>query len=332
MGRKRQSGQDLPSRVYKKHGAYYFIDKDKKWHRLGKDFYEAMIKYAELNDQDIPCTTLSPIIDRYLKEIIPNKAPSTQRTNFEEVKLLRGVFGHMKPEEVEPQDIYKYMDARQAPIRANRELALLSNIYSYAIRWGYAKDNPCKLVKRNKEKPRDRYVTDKEFWAVYDIAEYSPVIQVAMMLTAITGLRSTDLRELKYSQCAEQGLVVTLSKTKNRTGKTIIFEWSDELKEIIDRSKKLHDTEKKKAQITSMYILSNRKGQPYTASGFKAMFRRTMLKAKEEGIEWFQFRDIRAKAGSDDEDGSLLGHSDTKTLNKHYRRKPQLATPLSLKR
>lgn len=48
---------------------------------------------------------------------------------------------------------------------ANREKALLSNVFSYAIRWGVAKDNPCRHVKRNPEVRRERLPEPQELTA-----------------------------------------------------------------------------------------------------------------------------------------------------------------------
>ena len=49
-----------------------------------------------------------------------------------------------------------------------------------------------------------------------------------------------------------------------------------------------------------------------------------MRRALEEGLvaERLTFHDIRAKAGSDSEDESLLGHQVTWTLRRRYKRKP----------
>jgi hypothetical protein len=45
MGRKRRRDKHLPTSVYHRHGAYYFVDKDGKWNRLGRSLGEA---YREL--------------------------------------------------------------------------------------------------------------------------------------------------------------------------------------------------------------------------------------------------------------------------------------------
>lgn len=73
-----------------------------------------------------------------------------------------------------PQDIYASMDARRAPIRANREKPLLSHVFRYTIRWGCAAANPCQLVSSNREWPRSRYVEDSELQTVYDLPSSYP--------------------------------------------------------------------------------------------------------------------------------------------------------------
>ena len=46
---------------------------------------------------------------------------------------------------------------KRAPIHANRVLALLSKMFSLAIRWGWRSDNPCRGIERNQEQKRRRY-------------------------------------------------------------------------------------------------------------------------------------------------------------------------------
>ena len=60
-------------------------------------------------------------------------------------------------------------------------------------------------------------MTDREFLAVYDAA--SPVIQNAMMLALLTGLRQGDLLKLRLQDLTPDGLEVEASKT----GKRLLF-------------------------------------------------------------------------------------------------------------
>ena len=321
MGRKRQKRKDLPQRVYFQHGSYYFVDRSGKWNNLGREYVDAMTSYAKLNSVPRTIANMGSLFDRYQAEVIPTKAASTQRTNRIEMKYLRYAFGHMRPDAVTPQDVYAFMDARGAPIRANREKALLSHVFSYAIRWGAVADNPCRLVKRNPEKPRRRYISDIEFKAVYDIAPLS--IQAAMKLALITGLRQGDLLSLRLQNITDDGLLVETGKT----GKRLLFQWSEDMRQAIDQAKQLPRA------VLSMYLIPNRRGMKYTSSGFRANWQRLMLKAidKKAIAERFTFHDIRAKAGSDGEDDKLLGHDDPKMLNRVYKRNAIKVTPVKPK-
>jgi hypothetical protein len=44
MGRARTKDHDLPRRVYLRHGAYFHVDGDGKWHNLGRDRTKAIHK------------------------------------------------------------------------------------------------------------------------------------------------------------------------------------------------------------------------------------------------------------------------------------------------
>lgn len=318
MGRRRKSRKDLPERVYHRHGAFYFVDAGGKWHRLGKNLADAMIRYAELNSSPHSAlVTLGHVMDRYQAEVIPSKAPRTQKNYISDMRPLRASFGRMRPDDLTPQDIYAYMDQRPR-VSGNREKALLSAVYSYAIRWGAAKDNPCRLVKRNEEKPRTRYVTDAEFWAVHDLAP--PIVQAAMMLATITGLRLGDILSLRRQDLTDDGLIVHTSKT----GKVLHFERTQELEDAMQFAMSIP------RRAASVYILANLDGQKYTVSGFESLWQRVMRRYEDQGGTRFQFRDLRAKAGSDHPDGKILGHTNESTLRRVYRRRPELVTPVKL--
>lgn len=319
MGRRRKHRKDLPERVYHRHGTYYFVDAAGKWHRLAKTFQDAMVAYAGLNSTRGPLATLGKIMDKYQAEILPTKALRTQRGYLADMRPLRAAFGQMRPGDLTPTDIYAYMDERPR-VAANREKSLLSTVYNHAIRWGAASENPCRLVTRNTERPRDRYVTDDEFWAVYDMA--APIIQSAMMLSVLTGLRLGDLLRLRLSDCRDDGIVVHTAKT----GKSLLFAWTPELEAAVKAARAVE------RRAAGLYVIATRTGQRYTPSGFASLWQRLMRSYAASGGERFQFRDLRAKAASDHPDGRLLGHMSEATLHRHYRRRPERVQPVALTR
>ncbi|MEQ5809562.1 hypothetical protein J3369_19330 [Alteromonas sp. NFXS44] len=117
-----------------------------------------------------------------------------------------------------------------------------------------------------------------------------------------------------------------MSKTQKRTGKKYLFEWSDQLRLTLERIQKLP------GKVKSLYLFSNRKGQPYTAGGFRGIWRTWMIKALEKEVltERFQERDIRKKTASDVElehAQLLLGHESVKTTIRNYRLLPIKVKP-----
>ena len=259
---------------------------------------------------------------RYAEEVIPGKAPRTQRDNRAELENLKKAFGHIaNPAMVKPIHVYQYLDARGkvARTRANREFSLLSHIFSYAIRWGIVESNPCRDVKKFSEKPRSRYVQDWEYQAVYNLSP--PLIQAAMELAVITGMRQGDILAIKRYDMTEEGLSIIQAKT----GKKQIFESTPALRAAIDQALNIERT------ASSFWVFATSTGTRITSSGFQTAWQRLMNTAIEKAVikERFTFHDLRAKAGSEAEDGTrLLGHQSPATTNRIYKRKAEKVKPI----
>ncbi|MGH8655180.1 MAG: tyrosine-type recombinase/integrase, partial [Gammaproteobacteria bacterium] len=287
------------------------------WIRLGSDYGEAMRAWAELVAQPKSASTMNDLFDRYMLEVAPLKAPVTYKGNQREIQPLRVFFGEMRPTDVEPTHVYQYLDERgkSARIRANREKALLSHVFSTAIRWGSLRDNPCRNVKRLTEKPRDRYIED---WELQAFVNFTPgLICHYVTFKYLTGLRQGDILNLRLDAVRDDGIHVKTGKT----GRRLIIQWTRELRYAVDHIKALRT-------IGSMFLFSTRRGQPYTGDGFRAIWQRTMKRALEEGVikERFTEHDIRAKSGTDaDARGldaqALLGHEDAGTTRRYIRHK-----------
>lgn len=324
MGRKRTKDHGLPQRVYLRSGTYWFVDYTGKWHKLGRSFREAMAAWAAIANDDSPTRTMDDLIDRYMKEIAPTKAPATYQDNQRQSKLLKAAFGKLRPATVTTRAVYQYMDIRgkKSQVRANLDLALLSHIFTKAIRWGVVDKNPCKGVERFTEKPRDRSVTDAEYLAFRSMA--GEMIAAYMDFKLLSGLRQSDILKMRFDQLQDDGIHVKISKT----GKRIVIKWSRDLTQAVNAIKRL------RRRVGSMYLFSTRKGQPYTPSGFASIWQRRMKKAIDTGVltERFTEHDLRAKTASDTDlthAAELLAHGDTKITDRHYRqRKAAVVTPL----
>jgi integrase len=336
MGRKREKHFDLAPRLHRKGRCYYYVTstRPRRWINLGADKAQAQIEWARLDAQnrDSKKGTFDALVDRYLIDVLPDKAPATQREYKRQAEILRRVFGPMPLGAIRPTHIAQYLDEHRGKVSANREQSLMSAMFRKAMRWGWTDWNPCIGVERNAEKARDRYIEDEEFLRTKGKA--SPVMARIMEVAYVTSLRKNDILSIRLSEppedspdrvfLREDGLFVRQSKTKNKQ----LFEMTPVLAEIIENAKSLRRGNR------SDYLFCNRKGQRYTTAGFDANWKRLLKKAK---VENFHFQDIRAKAATDaDELGldpqRLLGHK-TRAMTDRYikQRKVMKVKPLPTK-
>lgn len=366
MARPRKQRRDLPKRLYVEDGIYVYRPKQGSRQSLGKDLDEALRKYRKLNPLRGAAKTMSDIFDKYNVEIVPTKAPRTQRDNARELANLRSAFGDFLPDEIEAKDIYTYMEARGARVRANREIALLSHVFKKAIRWGAAKRNPCVKgeLERNVEPPRTRRV---EQWELDYFKKYaSPMIQAYCDFKDLTGMRKGDILTLTEFNLRPEGIRYVQRKRKRiidpRTGQELrpkerLILWTDELCDVVERIKALRRRRRVRVNgkrvsapcATSSYLFATINGTCYydtdaaRADGFDAIWKRYMAKAKAaaavEGfaLEHFTEHDIRAKVGSDAvdegrEDGNKLLGNTPQMFRKAYDRSIERVVPMTRKR
>lgn len=358
MGRPRSTRKDLPEHLSVISGTYYFRAAGAKAINLGKDYAVALGKYAQLlPERQAPLQFMRDVMDRYLIEVVPLKADRTQRDNQKEMANLRRTFGDLPPDSVTAQHIYRYMDARGAPVRANREVSLLSHVFKKAIRWGVATHNPCQKaeLERNPEAPRTRDVKDHEL-AIFKKSA-SPMVVAYCDFKHLTGMRKGDILMLLKSNLQDDGIHYMPRKTRKRDPKTgarvareRVIEWSPELREVVERIQALRQRRrhrvqgKKVALVDSVFLFASVNGSGYynpvkaKADGFDAIWKRYMKKAKAaalaEGweLEHFTEHDVRAKAGKDAQDAGqdgakLLGNSD-RIFHQVYDRGVQKVVPL----
>lgn len=313
MGRRRTVDLHLPPHLYRKGECYYYDagGKPRKWIKLGADLNEARRRWAELEGcEEAPeDRTLAVVARRFEREVIPLKARRTQADYTRQLRKLLAVFGEMPVDEITPADVREYLDARgtSAKVQANREKALLSNLINQARAWGYTNAaNPCAGVKSFREIGRDRYITDDEFDAVRAVAHRT--VAEAMTLALLTGQRLADVLKMNRDDVRAGALHVM----QNKTGKRMAIALSGEFGELVAT---LLAHPKKPA-----FLIANDDGSAVTQQQLRGRFD----KAREAAGVAFQFRDIRAKAGTEasiaggmDHAQKLLGHKHV-TMTQHY--------------
>ena len=88
------------------------------------------------------------------------------------------------------------------PYQANRILALLSKMFSLAVKWKAVPDNPCKGIDKFTEQPRERYLTKDELKRLVAALDTFPDRNIAgaLALMMLTGCRKTEALTATWDQ------------------------------------------------------------------------------------------------------------------------------------
>lgn len=342
VGRKRIHDRDLPARVYKRRGKYYFVpvnpqDFGQKWVPLGDTLHDALVKYAALVDQ--PSGTLAGVWQRYQLWMPltnrstgrPYNGPRTVADKEHYWQVLKPVFGHCRPDDVEPRDIMAYLQQREldgAGVQGNKEIALLSHMYTKALEWDMTARNPCQGIRRNPTGSRNVDVSLATFGAWLEFAP--PLLALYSELLFMTGMRAADPFQVKLADLHDGFIHVVAGKT----GKAARYPLTPDLEAVCNELKAIRRQGKR--VVLTEYLICNRRGRAYTKSGFDSMWQKVMREFEKAGHDRFAPSDLRALHASElDERGGdatrNLQHSSRQVTTRHYLRRPQVLTVLERK-
>lgn len=265
---------------------------------LGTDRAEAIRKALDLTARANDQGTWGQLWRIYSQSAdFTGLAEGTQARYREHWVQLAKVFEHAQARTTTPAHVARYLrvERSQAPVVANREAAVLSNLANLAVERGEIDRNPCREVRRNKERPRSRLVTAEELQAFVPWAleqGRSAVVLTAMaQFSALTGNRRVEFLRLHWPQVDDE--VIRLRRAKQRDGADVreLVAVSAALQEVLDRMKALDGYTPMGAVFRAPKTLN-----PYTESGFKTMWNRLMAKALAARIveTRFKFHDLRA--------------------------------------
>jgi|SRR6202521_1218388 len=135
----------------KRRNTYYTISAANERINLGHDLLEAKKVLLRLEEGRSIAGTIGELLDDYL-EVVKAKVGAGKRSTFTyrdnqiEAKQLKKAFGRMPPTALKTSHVWTYLHkarGKEAPVRANREVALLSAAFAYASNAGIVDHNPC---------------------------------------------------------------------------------------------------------------------------------------------------------------------------------------------
>lgn len=255
--------------------------------RQGKHF-----PYAEAKKH-----TVGDAIDRYIKEVLPNKPKSIE---LQHPQLLRwkkelGIvcLADLRPSVIsEARSQIKNDDItgskKRSPGSTNRYLAAFSHVLTIAMKeWGWIETNPVLAVSKYKEPPgRNRPLNDAERAQLLDACAVSGNAYLFTIVTIAiaTGMRKNEILQLKWADVnLEDGFAIVYD-TKNGTSRKAAL-----LGPVLDLVKVLRADAGKEAE----FLFPNDSGKKPLDIRSAWEFARKRAK-----LEDFRFHDLRHTAAS----------------------------------
>lgn len=148
--------------------------------------------------------TVADLAADYLERHAPKKRPRSisDDTRMIERHILPR-FGRFKVEEVTRRDFERlHLALKDTPYHANRLLALLSKMFSLAVKWNWRMDNPVRGIERFPEEKRDRWLSEVELQRLLVVLRDHPNRRAARAVRFIllTGARRGEVLEARWEQ------------------------------------------------------------------------------------------------------------------------------------
>lgn len=157
-------------------------------------------------EADRNAKTVGDLCDRFEEEHLAKKRPATARDYKSLIKNeIRPALKHKKVLEIDFADIdalHRKITKRGAPYLANRVVAVLSKMFSLAIKWKWRTDNPAKGIERNEEQKRQRYLSPVELASLTKALAALLDQQAAniIRLLLLTGARRGEVLAARWEQ------------------------------------------------------------------------------------------------------------------------------------
>lgn len=197
------------------------------WARSTED---EMVRGVYISRAGAERLTVKEALQRYLKEVTPTKKATTQRSEKITAEHLIGFLGKYSMAALSSDLVASYRDHRIAAGKSNNtvriELAMLSNLFTIAIQeWGLGlSHNPVAAIRKpSPGKGRDRRLSaDEEKRLLAAVEQYSnPMLGWIVRIAIETGMRQSEILNLRKRQLDLTARVVRLSETKNDSARTV---------------------------------------------------------------------------------------------------------------
>jgi integrase len=248
---------------------------------LAKKTAEAVEGRYELPSKK-PSPMFEVMADAYLDYYRSNRRPRSVRRHEMSYRALKQIFAGKRLADITPLLIERYKRVRKengrSPVTINRELAFLKNMFTMAIAWGKAGENPVKHVKLfREENARTRWLAEEEEARL--LARCGPDLNPLVISALHTGFRKSELLSLTWKNIDFRNRLITVEAAYAKNGEARTVPMNEVLTQAL-RTTKIDEL--------AGPVFRNRHGQLYRDpdSAFATAVRRAE-------ITDFTFHDLR---------------------------------------
>jgi integrase len=155
--------------------------------------------------EDRAAPTVASLADRFEEEHLSKRRPSTV-TDYQSILriYIRPQLGTTRVADVRHSDVEKLHRsvAKEAPVRANRVVSVLSKMMTLAMKWEMRGDNPVRGIDRTPEERRERFLSLAEIGRLADaLTAHNEITSVnAIRLMMLTGARRGETLAARWSE------------------------------------------------------------------------------------------------------------------------------------
>ncbi|EAN2380941.1 tyrosine-type recombinase/integrase [Salmonella enterica] len=332
MGRKRKNPihMTLPPRVYPNKYSYVWKPTSKEsvtLTRIDEGIPRLWQKYEEEVNQRHHSVTFEKLWRKFMASAyFTELKPRTQKDYLQHEKKLISVFGHVLADNIRPEHVRTFMDKRglQSKTQANHEMSSMSRAFRWGYERGMVKRNPCHGISRFKSEARDKYITDKEYEAIYNNAD--DVVRVAMEIAYLCAARLSDVLGMQWRQVTKEGVFIQQGKNSVKQ----IKQWTERLHHAFELAKTFSNPGN-----PASFVIIGTHGSGFSKRGFSHRWEDARHKASVAlGYDInCTFHDLKAKGISDYEgssrDKQLFSGHKTESQVLIYDRKTKISPSLN---
>lgn len=163
--------------------------------------------------------TVAQLLDDYVADMqsgkLNSKKARTIKTDLSRInRHIRPDLGHYKVATITSDQIEHFMN-EQSRGSARRIVALTSTIFNWAVKRKLRVDNPCSGIEKPKDIKKVRRLSNDEYMTLHNnLDSINRTVADIIMFLAVTGWRTGEATNLKFSEVDLDRRMATLADTK----------------------------------------------------------------------------------------------------------------------